>query len=98
MESPTLPKDEEFYKEAFAKMDVNNDGILNEDEIDNFIKSMGIIINEQELNEFKEKIQNSDRGDLVGKCVYQVNLSKTCCIIFIKTGQGNNWLQLYLGF
>ena len=85
MENPPLEKEEEFYKEAFAKLDTNNDGFLSEDEINNFIKSMGIIVGEEGRNEFKEKIRNSDRGNLVGKCVYQVNLTKTCCIIFIKT-------------
>lgn len=67
---------EDFLKKGFAKIDTDGDGFLCDEEINEFIDSAGITITEEDKKEFMEKIMNPKRGELIGKCVYEVSSVK----------------------
>ena len=66
--------DEELSRKAFANLDKNGDGFLSDSEIDDFIANVGIQIKQEDLEEFKSSLYDSNRGALAGKCLYQVKL------------------------
>ena len=83
MSSPDIPVEDILHK-AFSSFDGNGDGFLADDEIDKFMAFAGIKIQEEDLTTFKNKIDDPERGELAGKCVYQVsNLEFTITIFFL---------------
>ena len=83
-----IDTDEDFLKKAFETIDKNDDGFLCDDEIDTFFKDVGMPVNEEELNNFKMKIKDSSRGDLSGKCVFQVSIKVSVLILFHRVTSG----------
>ena len=80
--------DDELLKKAFETIDKNDDGFLCDDEIDTFFKDVGMLVNEEELNNFKMTIKHSSRGDLSGKCVFQVSIKVSVLILFHRVTSG----------
>ena len=72
-----IDTDEDFLKKSFQTIDKNNDGFLCHDEIDTFFNEVGMPVKLDELNNFKAKIDDPSRGELAGKCVYQVRFKAT---------------------
>ena len=72
-----IDTDEDFLKKAFETIDKNGDGFLCDDEIDTFFRDVGMHVNKEDLNNFKAKIKDPSRGELAGKCVFQVRSKVT---------------------
>ena len=72
MASLNIPKEGDYIERAFSCIDIDGNGFLCDIEIDRFIASVGIKIGEEDLAAFKRKIDDPDRGDFIGKCLFQV--------------------------
>ena len=72
MSSQKLKIDEEFLKKAFEELDTNGDGFLSNEEITKFIASSGIKVLEEDIKTLILKLNNTERGEFIGKCLYQV--------------------------
>ena len=72
MESRKSILSKSLYKYAFEIADTNGDGILSEDELDQIYSMPGLEVSKHVKTNFHRKLMDTNRGDLVGKCVFQV--------------------------